>query len=169
MVHIIEVCNKAGIPDVFGQEIKKSIAETGIRGVDSVLTSEIYRFEGVLRPDELDFIAEEILVDAVSQEYFTDGTNIAVRRNGYRAIDVFYKSGVTDSTAGTVLIALNDAGIKTEYSVSTGKRYYLRGALTEKDVETVCAKVLANSLIQEYSIITPHPAPLLQGARGIKG
>jgi len=38
-VDIIEVCVKNGVPDVFGSEVKRSIIETGILGVEDVLTS----------------------------------------------------------------------------------------------------------------------------------
>lgn len=157
-VFVIEVCNKKNIPDVFGQGIKKNIKETGIQGIKAVLSSDIYRFEGISCRDEIIRIAEEILVDAVAQDYFPDDSNIERRSAGYRVIDVFYKKGVTDTVADTVIIAVRDAGIKTEVSVSTGKRYYLSGTLTEKDVETICMKVLVNPLIQDYSIVKGNNA-----------
>jgi len=150
-MHIIEVCNKKGVPDVFGQDVKKNIKEMGISGVENVFTSEIYRFESSSGYDKLRYIAENILVDAVIQEYFLDKTR-KIEGKGKFVIDVFYKNGVTDSVADTVKTAVKDAGIKTDMAVSTGKRYYLNGNLTEKDVETVCMKILVNPLIQNYSI-----------------
>jgi len=66
---------------------------------------------------------------------------------------VFFKKGVTDAVGDTVIIAVRDAGIKSDVSVSTGKRYYLKGGIMDKDLETICAKVLVNPLVQDYSIV----------------
>ncbi|MCM8778068.1 MAG: phosphoribosylformylglycinamidine synthase subunit PurS, partial [Candidatus Omnitrophica bacterium] len=68
-------------------------------------------------------------------------------------VDVFYKKGVTDAVAETVDIAVKDAGIKKDVKISTGKRYYIKGDLTKKEIELICEKVLANRLVQDYVII----------------
>jgi len=151
-MNIVEVCNKKTVPDVFGQEIRGNIRETGIGGIEEVLTSEVYRFEGISSRDELTRIAGEILVDAVAQDYFTGDSNIE-RRGGYTVVDVFYRKGVTDTVSDTVVIAMRDAGIRTGVSVSTGRRYYMKGNITDGDVRTICEKVLVNPLIQEYALV----------------
>ncbi|MBN1445259.1 MAG: phosphoribosylformylglycinamidine synthase subunit PurS [Candidatus Omnitrophica bacterium] len=150
-MRIIEVRNKQGVPDVFGQDVRKNIREMGISGIEEVVASEIYGFEDSAGDDELRYIAENILVDSVIQEYCLNGEKQSAGE-GRVVIDVFYKKGVTDSVADTVKTAVKDAGIKTDISISTGKRYYLRGSLTEEDVKSVCMKLLANPLVQNYSI-----------------
>jgi len=149
---MIEVFNRKDIPDVFGQDVRKNIGEMGISVVEEVFTSEIYRFQCSSGRDELRRIAENILVDAVIQEYLLDEEMKAGERGEFM-VEVFYKSGVTDSVADTVRTAVRDAGIRTKMEVSTGRRYYLRGNLTGKDVETICRKILVNPLIQNYSVI----------------
>jgi len=151
VMDIIEVRNKQGVPDVFGQDAKKSIKEMGISGIEEVLASEIYGFEGSAGDDELRSVAENILVDSVIQEYSLNGEKQSAGESRFVA-DVFYKKGVTDPVVDTVKTAVKDAGIKTDMSVFTGKRYYLRGSLTEEDVKAVCMKLLVNPLIQSYSI-----------------
>ncbi len=150
-MRIIEVRNKKGVPDVFGQDVRKNIKEMGISGIGEVLASEIYGFEGSSGDEELRYIAENILVDSVIQEYFLNGGKQSSGEDRF-VVDVFYKKGVTDPVADTVKTAVKDAGIKTDISVSTGKRYYLKGSLTEEDVKSACMKLLANPLIQNYSI-----------------
>ncbi|HOL21606.1 MAG TPA: phosphoribosylformylglycinamidine synthase subunit PurS [bacterium] len=152
-VYLLEICNKEGIPDVFGIEIKKSIRETGIPEIESVLTSDLYHFEGDLSSEDITKIAEDVLLDGVIQEYFLGDENIKRRGLEYPVvIDVFYKKGVTDAVADTVSIAIKDAGIKKDVKVSTGKRYYLKGQFNREELEKICDKVLANRLVQEYSI-----------------
>jgi len=148
---IIEVRNKQGVSDVFGHDVRKSIKEMGIQGIEEAFASELYGFEGSSGDDELRYIAENILVDSVIQEYFLNGENQSAGEGGF-VIDIFYKKGVTDSVADTVKTAVRNAGIKTDIAVSTGKRYYLTGGVTGEEIESVCMKLLANPLIQNYSI-----------------
>lgn len=150
-VYIVEVCNRDDVVDVFGHEIEKNIRETGIKNIERVLTSVLYRFEGIEDKNQLIFIAEEILIDRVIHNYFLDDSNIKKRKE-YRCVDVFYRRGVTDTVAETVITAVKDAGIKVTFSVATGQRYYLKGKLTDSDIETICMKVLVNPLIQEYYV-----------------
>ncbi len=155
---LIEVRNKTRVTDVFGYMIKKDIMETGIQEIEEVLTSSLYRLKGVCCHRELIRIAEEILIDAVAQDYFLDNSGIRKRGAGYNVIDVFYKEGVTDTVAETVMTAVKDAGIKNLFSASTGKRYYLKGRLNRQDIETICMKVLVNPLIQNYSVVKDNNA-----------
>jgi phosphoribosylformylglycinamidine synthase len=153
MGYTVEVCNKKGIPDAFGQEIRKSIRETGIPCIEEVFTADLYRLEGDISPEDIEKIAKDVLLDSVIQEYFLDDMHIKGKKEeGCVVIDVFYKRGVTDAVADTVSVAIKDAGIKKEVRVSTGKRYYLKGSFTKEEIERICEKVLANRLVQEYLI-----------------
>jgi len=153
MVDIIEVCNKKKVYDVSGQEIRISIEENGIAGVKEVLTSELYRFEGILDRRQLVRIAEDILVDPVTQKYFLNDEGVKEKIGVYRIVDVFYKKGVTDTVAETIMIALKDAGMASLVSAATGRRYYLKGNISDKEVDTICMEVLVNPIIQDYSYL----------------
>jgi len=153
MGYTVEVCNKKDIPDAFGQEIKNSIRETGISGIEEVFTADLYYFEGDISSEDIEKIAQDVLLDSVIQQYFLDDVHIRnIKEEDYVVVDVFYKKGVTDAVAETVSVAIKDAGIKKEVRVSTGKRYYLKGVFTKEEIERICDKVLANRLVQDYSI-----------------
>lgn len=152
--YIIEICNKGGIPDVFGMDVMKNIKETGIAGVKDVITAELYCFEGDISLEEMKEIAEEVLLDRVIQKYFIREKEDVSGKQGYNfVVDVFYKKGVTDAVAETVSIAIKDAGIKKDLRISTGKRYYIKGDLTKAEIKLICEKVLSNCLVQDYFII----------------
>ena len=152
--YIIEVCSKEGIPDVFGMDAMKNIRETGITGIEEITTADLYRFEGDISLKDIKKIAEDVLLDKVIQKYFIEEGS-PIKRDDYEiVVDVFYKKGVTDAVAETVAIAIRDAGIKVEkdIKISTGKRYYIKGRITRKNIELICEKVLVNRLVQDYSI-----------------
>jgi phosphoribosylformylglycinamidine synthase subunit PurS len=152
-VDIIEVCSKKKVPDVFGQEVRRSIEETGISKIKDVLTSELYCFEGVLKRRELVRIAEDILVDPISQEFLLNNEGAGRRAGVYRIVDIFYKNGVTDTVAETIMVALKDAGMTSVVSAATGRRYYLKGNLSDSEVKSICINVLMNPSIQDYSVL----------------
>jgi len=146
----VEVFYKENMADVFGLEIKKSAEELGILSVESVRVSDLYRFEGKVPMRKLKRIAEDILIDPVIQEYALYGKNPPVQ--GRWAVEVLYREGVTDAAGDTASAAVKDSGIISPLPVHTGKKYYFRGPLTEKEVASIAEKILSNQLIQEYAI-----------------
>ncbi|MCM8829798.1 MAG: phosphoribosylformylglycinamidine synthase subunit PurS [Candidatus Omnitrophica bacterium] len=153
-IYKIEVCNKKGIPDAFGLDVMKNIRETGIVKVKDVTTSDLYCFQGDISLEDIKRIADDVLLDKVIQEYIIREEDRGdFEDKGYGiVVDVFYKKGVTDAVAETVAVAVKDAGIKKDVKISTGKRYYIKGELTKKEIELICEKVLANRLVQDYVI-----------------
>lgn len=148
--YTVEVFYEKDIAEVFGAEIKKSAEELGILSVESVKVADLYRFKGGLTLPVLKHIAENILIDSIVQGY-------AVYRNlpvkpGCRVVEVWYREGVTDNAGETTAEALKDAGIKNVMSVRTGKKYYFRGRLAEKDIATISERILSNTLIHNYSM-----------------
>ena len=73
-----------------------------------------------------------------------------VKKKNLWAIEVSYKSGVTDAVGDSVRKGINDLGIKKILKVSTVQKYIIEGILTEKEIERICKDLLANSVIQTY-------------------
>ncbi len=64
-----------------------------------------------------------------------------------------YNPGVADPVVGRVGKGIRDLGIATVRSVETAREYSLRGGLLERDVQSICDKLLVNGLIQlSYSL-----------------
>lgn len=146
---VIEVINKG--EDIFGKEVEKNIKELGIFSIEKVRVSDLYKFTGNLSKEEIKKIAEDVIIDKVSNKY-----KIYKKRKGekgYIIVDVWYKKGVTDTVAETTKYAVFDYGIKKKFEVLTGKKYYLKGKFTESQIKDICEKILSNTLIQDYFII----------------
>lgn len=150
MKFIVEIFYKKNIVDAFGSEVKKNIEEMGMRNVEKVNVSDLYLFEGNIGEKEVKEIAENILFDRVSQKYSLN-RKLSGKKNLW-IVDVWYKKGVTDLVAETTKKAISDYGIKKEINVSTGKKYYIYGNFTEKEIKIICDRMLYNSLIQDYEI-----------------
>ena len=67
-------------------------------------------------------------------------------------VEVWYKPGVTDAVGQSVKKGIEDLGIKSVKSVSSGQVYLIEGNSTEIEIESICEKLLANSVIQNYKI-----------------
>lgn len=150
-IFIIEVMNKKKDEDIFGKEIKKNIKELGIFSVKEVRVSDLYKFCGNLTEDDIKEIAENVMIDKVSQTYKIYKEREG--KKGYIVVEVWYKKGVTDTTAETTKYAVSDYGIKKKFEVATGKKYYLKGEFKEGEIKNICERILSNTLIQDYLII----------------
>lgn len=149
-VYTIEVYSRENIPDVFGMGVKKSAEELGISHIEDVRVSELYRFSGSISSVHLRDISEKLLIDPVIQEYSVYDKTL--EKKGFWAVEVWYRQGVTDTVAATAVSAAKDLGIKPSFSVSTGKKYYLKGRLARKDIQAISQKILSNSLIHDCRI-----------------
>ena len=150
MNFIIEVFYKRNIFDAFGHQIERSIEEIGIKGIDKVKVSDLYSFDGDISLEEVKEIAENILLDKVSQKYST-GKRFLKKRNVW-IVEVWYKQGVTDPVAETTKKAIYDYGLKKEVNISTGKKYYIYGNFNKNQIKKICERLLVNSLIHNYRI-----------------
>jgi len=147
--YIIEVFYKTGAFDPFGDEIRKSIEDLGIFSVKEVKVAQLYMFEGkIVNKKTLQKIAGEILIDKVLQEF--SFSQKSKKRKDIWAVEVWHKKGVTDTVAETTLRAIKDIGIKIPLSISTGKKYLIKGNLKRETVEIICQRILANTLVQDY-------------------
>ncbi|RLD12811.1 MAG: hypothetical protein DRI28_07100, partial [Caldiserica bacterium] len=54
--------------------------------------------------------------------------------------------------AETAERAIKDMGIMFPLKISTGTKYILKGDLKKEEVENICIRILANTLIQDYFI-----------------
>jgi len=150
MNFIVEIFYKSNIFDAFGHQIEKSIEEIGIKGVDKVKVSDLYSFEGNISLKEVKEIAENVLVDKVSQKYFIGKKSD--KKKHIWIVETWYKKGVTDPVAETTKKAICDYGLKKEINISTGKKYYIYGNFNITQIRNICERLLTNSLIHNYKI-----------------
>ncbi|MCM8771792.1 MAG: phosphoribosylformylglycinamidine synthase subunit PurS [Candidatus Omnitrophica bacterium] len=147
---IVEIFKKKEAFDVFGKEIKKNIKELGILNVEKVRVSNLYKIITDAGKKNIVKIARDLLVDNISEDFKVYRKFKKIKN--FWIVEVFFKEGVTDSVGETAKKTIIESGILKKLEVKTGKKYYIKGNLKEKEVKEICEKLLANTLIQNYFI-----------------
>jgi len=156
----IEVLVKDGFTDPRAEALQKDIHDLGISTVKRVRVSDIYLLEGNLNEAELQTICKELLTDPIVEEY-------SYRETPYpddaHLIEVAYNPGVMDPVEESVQKGIRDLGITTVEAVRTAKRYLLWGELSEEALQSICDKLLVNSVVQH--IVAQREAVSLPSAK----
>ena len=147
---IVEIFKKRNIRDVFGEDVKKSIEELGISDIEEVKVSNLYKIECNTEKKNIEKIAKELLIDNVSEDFLI--YKKSKTKKNYWIVEVFLKEGVTDPVGETSKKTIIESGILKDVDVKTGKKYYIKGKLQEKQIKEICKKILANTLIHNYFI-----------------
>jgi len=145
----IEVSVKAGFPDPEGDRLEMDIRDIGITTVKQARVSDVYLLEGELDEAEVRKIGQELLADPVVEDFsWGEGPLSRIEGGDAHVIEVAYNPGVTDPVEESVDKAIRDLGIATVTSVKTAHKYSLRGDLSEEALQSICDRLLVNSLIQ---------------------
>lgn len=150
MIYNIDVLIREDLVDAYGDGLLKDIEDLGIKGAKSARIVKTTEIEGDFDKNKLSMIGRDLLSDPVSQKFVIGSVKGKVIKDSW-LIKVNYKPGVTDSVAETTMKGLLDMGIKKAKSVNTSTKVILRGNLSEKKVDLICRKLLANPVIQTYS------------------
>ncbi|AKL98021.1 phosphoribosylformylglycinamidine synthase subunit PurS [Endomicrobium proavitum] len=153
----IEISTKKGFKDSRGEHVLSDIRGISVAGVSKVAYSQIYLIDADVNAADANLAASELLSDKITETYsvksFVNPTaNEPVSLGEPSVIEVWYKKGVTDTVAESVVKAVKDLGIKKSITVKTGHRYYLSGKLSKKTLDTIATKLLANTIIQDYKV-----------------
>jgi len=156
----IEVSVKAGFPDPKGDRLEMDIRDIGIATVEQARVSDVYLLEGKLDEVEVRKIGQKLLADPIVEDFsWGEGPLSHIEGGDTYVIEVAYNPGVTDPVEESVGKAIRDLGIATVTSVKTARKYSLRGDLSEETLQSICDKLLVNSLIQH--VVTKREAVAL--------
>ncbi len=147
----IEIRHKKGVFDSLGESIEKAIVDLGISTVSKVEVAQIYNISGSLLRSQIEAICNELLVDKITQQYeCADRQKLAHQKtlSGENIIEIAYNPGVMDPVEHSTMKGIIDLGIKGVDYVTTAKEYIISGKLSEKELDFIVEKVLANKLIQ---------------------
>lgn len=153
-MNYIEIFYKDEKYDVVSKARLKDIEAAGYPANFDFKTEHIYKIDGELSKDNLFIVGEKLLVDPIIQNFEINSKNDDMRYKNFYIVDVWLKKGVTDPVGETIENSIKTLGIKIATKVNTGFRYLISKNLDEKLVEEILRKVLMNSVIQEYKIIT---------------
>jgi len=151
MLWVVRVGYNEGIPDPIGKNVKKDIRDLNIDGVKQVKSMPTYFIKGNISEEEIKKISTELLADSISQhfQYFKSEKTVKANENGW-VVEVSFKPGVTDAVGDSVKDGIKVLNIDGVESVKTGMTYVIFGDIQEEDIEIICRKCLANSLIQNF-------------------
>src|SRR4030067_2723840 len=161
----IEVFFKNEFPDPLGNNIRSEIETFGFHGVSNIRVRQVYIIFGNVNKDDLDAIAQKLLVDTITQDYQISDSGLRRERSVERfltadskshIVEISRKPGVTDPVEQSVLKALYDLGIHTE-SVKTAQKYLIDGTISTEAIRTIATKLLANTKIEDVFIYPETP------------
>ena len=159
-----EVLNRPGVADVHGNGVLDDIRELGINTIEAVQSAKVFLIEADFESDVAQRVAQELLADPVSEEYYVGRSAAPAGLARATLIEVHLKSGVTDPVAQSVMTALSDMGVADAH-VRTARKYVLLGEVRPSQIETIAKKALANDCIEDVVVgdeaepPSPHLSP----------
>ncbi|MBI2119818.1 MAG: phosphoribosylformylglycinamidine synthase subunit PurS [Elusimicrobia bacterium] len=117
---------------------------------------QLYGLEGNFSLEEIQRIAQELLCDPIAEKFIIDA-----KPKDFKTIflDVWFKSGVTDPVAESVLKAIRDLNILTIENAFFGMRYEfkesaeVRERIADEKLILFANRHLLNPLVQQCQLI----------------
>ena len=150
MAYRIEVAFKPEFQDATGQSIRRRIREDLGIDVSDVRAIDVYTLDGQLTPEDLNYLGNALFSDPINQTYSSTSTLL----NNFSwdwSIEVGFKPGVMDAVGLTAVDEVRDL-IDKEIEAFSARNYLLQGQLTRDQVDHIARDLLANDLIERFSI-----------------
>jgi phosphoribosylformylglycinamidine synthase len=148
MVKRIEVAFKKEFENISAFNLKEELKNELNCTIENITIAKVYYFEKELEPDLANTIAQEILVDPLTEFYSLDKPII----NDFDiALEIRFKAGVKDNLGDATLLAIKDVINNFDSKVRSGKIIFIKGINLEK-LEKFALKNLYNPLIEQAEI-----------------
>jgi phosphoribosylformylglycinamidine synthase subunit PurSL len=148
--------------DPTAQALLADARALNMRAVTRIERQDLYFLEGPLSEEDRKRLAGKLLTDPITQLGFWRNGREKVPP-GVRVVEVALRPGVTDPVAEQIVRCAHLIGVPSLQSAATGQRYLVRGKIRPADLHTLARRLLANDVIQRYTIgaiepVFPHPA-----------
>ncbi|MBU0729129.1 MAG: phosphoribosylformylglycinamidine synthase subunit PurL [Proteobacteria bacterium] len=156
MLARIQVGLKPSFIDSFGEQTNKRIQSDLHIAADSVRTIKVFTVDADISQDQLIEAARGPFCDPVTQDYSLSPLALDWGISFDWLIEVGFRPGVTDNegrTSSQALELLIGRKLKQGEAVYTSVQYLVSGSLTQTDAQTIAGKLLANELIERYTIM----------------
>lgn len=135
----------------------------GFQHLKCVQVQDLYFIEGQLSQEELQQLALKLLSDPVTQHFswIELPASLSQPEADSVIVEVALRPGVTDPVAEQLVRAAHELGLSGVHRAATGQRFHLcfdsSVPVRESVTESVCKSLLANNVIQHWTIgeITP--------------
>jgi phosphoribosylformylglycinamidine synthase len=142
--------------------------QLGLVGLTACYPSRLYFIQGHLTAEELERMGREILADPVTERVVSsEQLAVSSERPSLTidhlplTIEVILHPGVTDPPADNLVRAARLMGVAGIERAATGQRYEVEGELDDTAVHTLAAELLANPVIQHFTIGRPIQPPFV--------
>lgn len=166
MIWRIEICNRADIFDAIGEGIKKDIEDLGYKRVRNVKIVEVYLISGDVKETDASRIANELLVDKVTQQFSINSPVLDETGSAVHKVEVAHNPGVMDPVEESTLKGICDMGIEGVDTVRTARKFLIQGGLTQDELNIISEKLLYNKVIQ-HVVVDPNDTEYL--TKGVAG
>ncbi len=136
----------------------------GIQNIERLECQDLFFIEGSVSAADLERLARELLSDPITQtvewgRVVLSGSAVVQAPNGEFILEVALRPGVTDPVAAQIVRAAHETGIRGVAQASTGLRFLVAGqVLLPDDLHTLARRLLANPVIQRYTLGEIEPA-----------
>ena len=147
------------------EAIKEQILSAGIPLPAEITLCDLYFLEGNLTEMDLQQIAENLILDSVTESYTHQEIRAQDRVELFKGVETTFKAGVNDNVANQLRQAAHQLGITNLEAVKTGQRYQFTPEISAETANFLARNFLINETIQTYTIgeISPefnHPVPV---------
>jgi phosphoribosylformylglycinamidine synthase subunit PurSL len=157
MLARIQVGIKPAFNDSFGEKVRKRISTDLHLAVSGVRTIKVFTVDAEITQEQLEAAAKGPYCDPVIQDYSLGPLALAWNWQFDWLIEVGFRPGVTDNegrTAGQALEYLLGRKLGPGEAVYTSTQFLISGDLARDSAETIAGKLLANELIQRFTVIS---------------
>jgi len=152
----IEVFFKNEFPDPLGNNLRSEIETFGFPGVSDIRVRQAYIIFGNVTKNDLDTIAQKLLVDTITQDYLISDSGLRTSDFRHHIVEISRKPGVMDPIEQSVSKALSDIGINIE-GVKTAQKYLINGDVSPETIRIIATRLLANTKIEDIFIYPETP------------
>jgi phosphoribosylformylglycinamidine synthase len=156
MLARIQVGLKLSLKDAFGDNTCKRINTDLALPVNKVRTIKVFTIDAEISQDELAAAAAGPFCDPVTQEWSLTPLALKWQLDFDWLIEVGFRPGVTDNegrTSAQALELLLGRKLATTEAVYTSVQYLLSGPIDRAGAENIARKLLANELIQRFTVM----------------
>ncbi len=149
----IDVLPADGWPDIAGEGLASEARDLGIGDKLEISAARGFLLQGELDEQQVQLAASRLLADSITEQTVVarvGSPELSSTPDGCALVHVLPLPGVMDPVADSTLQALRDMGLPVD-QVSTLRKYRLR-ATDQKQLDTVCQKLLSNDSIERVIV-----------------
>jgi len=133
------------------ENLVKELNLFGLKNIKRVIKNKIYSISGDIDKNKIDFIAKELLVDPIVENY---KILTKIKKNPSQTIvNIWYRPEVLDVVSLYVKKGIKYLGLEEELEIHSGTQIWITPKVEEKKIKSIIEKNFMNPLIQQYEII----------------